>query len=77
MAARPRADSASSSAASGSPSAAAYRTAPVGATRAAASVIVRYPGAPARWRMLRRATAMIVFVGLTAPDVTNEAPSAT
>jgi hypothetical protein len=36
-----------------------------------------YPGVPARWRMLRRATAMIVLVGFTAPDVTNAAPSAT
>jgi len=36
-----------------------------------------YPGVPARWRMLRKATAMIVFVGFCAPDVTNDAPSAT
>ena len=32
---------------------------------------------PARWRMLRRATAMMVFVGLCAPEVTNTDPSAT
>jgi protein phosphatase len=32
---------------------------------------------PARWRMLRKATAMMVFVGLCAPEVTNTEPSAT
>src|SRR5205814_10729435 len=36
-----------------------------------------WPGQlPARWRMLRRARAMIVFVGLCAPEVTNTDPSA-
>ena len=32
---------------------------------------------PARWRMLRRATAMMVLVGLCAPEVTKTEPSAT
>ena len=32
---------------------------------------------PARWRMFRRATAMMVFVGLCAPEVTKTEPSAT
>ena len=32
---------------------------------------------PASWRMLRNATAMIVFVGLCAPEVTNTDPSNT
>jgi hypothetical protein len=35
------------------------------------------PPVPARWRMLRRATAIRVFVGLCAPEVTNTEPSAT
>jgi pimeloyl-ACP methyl ester carboxylesterase len=35
------------------------------------------PAVPARWRMLRKATAMMVFVGFCAPEVTNTDPSAT
>src|SRR4029077_20574999 len=38
---------------------------------------VATPPVPARWRMLRKATAMIVFVGLCAPEVTKTDPSAT